>query len=349
MTPKPNILDLSRPQLAGWFEKRGVGAYRASQVMKWLYQRQVDAFDAMTDLSKAHRLLLAAHFSIRRLALEEVAVSGDGSRKYLFRMADGAFIESVLMPERDHDTLCVSSQVGCAQGCLFCRTGSGGLHRNLSLGEIVSQIRDVRRDMAAPGKLTNIVFMGMGEPLANYARLTAALEIIADNRFGFGFAQRRITVSTAGLVPKMAALGRDAKVNLAVSLNATDDDTRNRLMPINRAYPLASLLAACREYPVPRGRRLTFEYILIRGINDSKDDARRLAKMLRPMRCKINLIPFNPHEGCGFERPEEQEVTNFQQLLLDAHYTAIVRQSKGQDISAACGQLRARAMGVDGE
>ena len=338
---KPNILDLTREQLAAWLEGRGIEPYRAVQVLKWVHRHQLDAFDGMTNLSKAHRALLREHFEIRRLAIEEVADSEDGSRKYLFRLADDSRIESVLMPERDHDTLCVSSQVGCAQGCAFCLTGSRGLERNLSLAEIVSQLRDIQHETADPGRLTNIVFMGMGEPLANYGRLREALEVITDNQYGYSFASRRVTVSTAGLVPRIADLGRDTRVNLAVSLNAADDDTRERLMPIGRRYPLKTLMEACRNYPLPPGRRITFEYILLEGVNDSVEDARSLVKLLRGVRSKVNLIPFNTHEGCRFSRPRRQVVLAFQKVLLDARLTAIIRQSKGQDIGAACGQLRA--------
>jgi len=343
---KPNILNLTLAQLADWCEKQRIKGYRAGQVLKWLHRHQCDAFDDMTDLSKAHRVLLAQHFDIRRLQLEEVAVSADGSRKYLFRLADGHYIESVLMPERDHDTLCVSSQVGCAQGCQFCLTGSGGLQRNLTVAEIVSQVRDIQNGNSLSQPLTNIVFMGMGEPLANYENLRRALEILTDNQYGYSFAQRRITVSTAGLVPKIGALGADTKVNLAISLNAADDETRDALMPINRRYPLRRLMAACREFPLRTGRRITFEYILLKGINDSLEDARKLAKLLHPVRAKINLIPFNAHPGCDFGRPARERILAFQKVLLDAHYTTIIRQSKGQDISAACGQLRAGAAGI---
>lgn len=343
MDSKPNILNLTKEELALWFEGQNIKAYRAGQVLKWLHRHQTDNFDEMTNLSKVHRQLLAQNFDIRRLQLDEVVKSIDGSKKYLFKLDDGRHIESVLMPERDHDTLCVSTQVGCAQGCQFCLTGSGGLERNLELAEIISQVRDILNEKSRPQPLTNIVFMGMGEPLANYENLRRALEILTDNQYGYSFAQRRITVSTAGLVPKIAALGNDTRVNLAISLNAADDETRDRLMPINRRFPLERLVAACREFPLPSGRRITFEYILLKGINDSIADARKLVKLLHAVRCKVNLIPFNSHEGSDFARPAQEIILAFQKVLLDAHFTTIIRQSKGQDISAACGQLRARA------
>ena len=336
-------------ELARWLQDQGVQPYRAGQVLKWVHHHQIDDFEQMTNLSKVHRGMLAQHFDIRRLRLDEVAESRDGSRKYLFQLDDGRHVESVLMPERDHDTLCVSSQVGCAQGCLFCLTGSGGLQRNLRVGEIVSQVRDILNENSRPQPLTNIVFMGMGEPLANYDNLRRALEILTDNQYGYRFANRRITVSTAGLVSKMAALGNDTRVNLAISLNAADNETRDRLMPLNRRFPLESLIDACRAYPLPSGRRITFEYILLRGVNDTVQDARKLVNLIHGVRCKVNLIPFNAHEGCEFKRPDQETILAFQKTLLDAHYTTIIRQSKGQDISAACGQLRARALGRESD
>jgi 23S rRNA (adenine2503-C2)-methyltransferase len=234
--------------------------------------------------------------------------------------------------------------VGCAQDCRFCLTAKGRLIRNLTQGEILAQVRDVRYDLPEPGRLSNLVFMGMGEPLANFSNLMSALEIITDADAGLGFSTRHVTVSTAGLVPKMLEFGRRSKVNIAVSLNAVDSATRSRLMPINRKYPLEELLEACRNYPLAAGRRITFEYILIQGVNDSPQDALKLARLLRGIRCKINLIPFNPHAGSEFQRPAEQVLLAFREVLIQKHYTVIIRQSKGGDISAACGQLRARSV-----
>ena len=339
---KINILELSKDRFVSWLEERHIESYRAAQVFKWIYLRQVDRFDLMTDIAKDIRTLLEDHFTIDRLQIENIETSKDGSRKYLFTLKDGKCIESVLIPERDHYTLCTSSQVGCAQGCRFCLTARGGLQRNLSKAEIVSQVRDVKNVLDDSKPLSNVVFMGMGEPLANYKNLVAAIEIITDSRFGLGFAGRRVTVSTAGLVPRLASLGRDTKVNLAVSLNAADNHTRDRLMPINRKYPIEKLLEACRLFPLTGGRRITFEYVLLKNVNDSNEDARRLAKLLRPIKSKINLIPFNSHEGCPFQRPDEDAIVRFQNILIERNYTVIIRRSKGQDISAACGQLRAR-------
>ncbi len=342
---KTNLLEITREQLVAWLADQKIAAYRADQIQKWIYLRQADSFDLMTDLSKDIRALLPKYFMIGRLETEAVETSRDGSRKYLFKLSDAKRIESVLIPEKDHYTLCVSSQVGCAQDCRFCLTAAGGFVRNLTRGEIIAQVLDTKKDAGDPKPLTNIVFMGMGEPLANYKNLVSAIGTLTDNDVGLRFASRRVTVSTAGLVPKISALGRDTRVNLAISLNASNNKTRDRLMPINRKYPLEKLLEACRQYHPAPGRRITFEYILIKGINDSEDDAERLAKMLRPIRCKINLIPFNTHEGCNFERPAEAVINSFRDILIGKNYTVMVRMSKGQDISAACGQLRARRSG----
>ena len=340
---RTDILNVSRERLGEWLAERGFAAYRAGQILKWVYRRQADSFAQMSDISKPLRELLPQHFQIPRLEVRALQTAADGTRKYLFGLGDGETIESVLIPEREHHTLCVSSQVGCAQNCRFCLTATTRLRRNLSQGEILGQVRDVKKDLPRPEQLTNLVFMGMGEPLANLDNLLGALDIITDSDGGLGFANKRVTVSTAGLVPQMLEFGRRCRVSLAVSLNAADNDTRSRLMPINRKYPLEVLLEACRRYPLPPGRRITFEYILIRGVNDAPEDARRLARLLQSIRCKINLIPFNPHAGSGFERPAEETIRAFQEILLRKHFTAIIRQSKGREISAACGQLRARS------
>ncbi|MEJ5358702.1 MAG: 23S rRNA (adenine(2503)-C(2))-methyltransferase RlmN [Desulfobacterales bacterium] len=339
--PLPSdLLDLSRGDLAAWLVARGLPAWRAAQVLRWVYARGVTDFGAMTDLSRELRGLLAEHFRIAPPEIRERLVAADGTEKFLFGLEDGEAIEGVLLPERGHFTLCVSSQAGCAQGCRFCLTGRGGFRRNLRPAEILGQVLAVRRAIPEPGRLTNLVFMGMGEPLANLENLLQALSLLTDAEVGMGFAARRITVSTAGLVPQMPAFGRASRVSLAVSLNAADDETRSRLMPVNRRWPLAELLEACRRYPLPPGRRLTFEYILIRDVNDSPADARRLCRLLAPIRCKVNLIPFNPHPGCAFARPAEERILAFQKVLLEARLTAIIRRSKGEDILAACGQLR---------
>jgi 23S rRNA (adenine2503-C2)-methyltransferase len=341
---KIDIKDLSPQQLADWLKTRGRRPFRVAQVLRWVYLHQTDRFMDMTNLSKSLRSDLEAVFCNPRLQMENEAISADGSRKLLFRLHDGLHIETVIIPEKDHLTLCISSQVGCSQGCRFCMTATGGFARNLSAGEIISQVRDVQLRVDAPSRmpLTNVVVMGMGEPLANYKNLIQALEVITDGDWGLKLSARRVTVSTAGVVPKMAELGRDTRVNLAVSLNATDDETRTRLMPINRKYPLSELMAACRSFPLPPRRKITFEYILIKGINDSLADARRLVKLLGPVKAKVNLIPFNGYPGSAFERPDPSAIRQFQEWVSAHHYTVIVRHSKGQDIGAACGQLRAK-------
>jgi 23S rRNA (adenine2503-C2)-methyltransferase len=341
-TNRKNILDLGEAELRSWLSDRKIEPYRFGQIMRWVFQRQADSFESMTDLRKDIRQMRDAWFVLPRLQVDRVEASDDGSRKFLFRLSDGDAVESVLIPERGHDTLCISSQVGCAQGCRFCLTARGGFQRNLTRAEILSQIRDVRHQMAHPERLTNIVLMGMGEPLANYRNVVDALGTIMDHHHGLGFSHRRVTLSTAGLVPAIDHLGRDIVVNLAVSLNAVDNRTRDFLMPVNRKYPLEELLAACRRFPLPNRRMITFEYILIRDCNDHPADAEKLAGLLQPIRSKINLIPMNEHAGCEFRSPDESTISAFQRVLLDKNFTAVIRRSKGRDISAACGQLRAQ-------
>lgn len=335
-----DIKSYNREALLQWLAVHHERPFRADQILKWLYVRLADGFDQMTDLSKSFRELLAGHFTIDRLPAAQVLSSSDGTRKFLFRLSDGQTVESVLIPERDHFTLCVSSQVGCAQGCRFCLTGQGGFVRNLTPGEIVGQVWEIRKRLDDPARLTNLVFMGMGEPLANYANLVAAVRILTDSDWGMKFASRRVTLSTAGMVPRITDLGRDTRINLAVSFNAVDDESRNRLMPINRKYGIDQLLDACRRYPLPPGRKITFAYILFRDVNDSPLHARRLAKLLAPLKSKINLIPFNPYPGSVFQRPPQERIQAFQDILIGKHFTSVVRYSKGLDIMAACGQLR---------
>jgi 23S rRNA (adenine2503-C2)-methyltransferase len=336
-----DIKTLNRDALLRWLDSQGVRSFRADQILKWLYLRLADSFDDMTDLRKDFRELLAREFTISRLPVERLLKAEDGTRKYLFRLEDGHTVESVLIGEKNHHTLCVSSQVGCAQGCRFCVTGQTGLIRNLTSAEIVGQVWEIRKQMPRPERLTNLVFMGMGEPLANYRQLRAALEILTDCQWGMKFGSRRITVSTAGVVPRIADLGRDSQVNLAISLNAVDDAQRTQLMPINRTYPIAELLEACVRHPLPKGRKVTIEYILFKVVNDSDAHARKLAKLLAPVKAKINLIPFNPYPGSAYQRPTEDRIRAFQSILVNKYYTCVVRYSKGLDIMAACGQLRA--------
>jgi len=340
-----NILNFTREDLSLWLEKNGVRPFRSGQVFKWLYLKLAKDFEQMTDLGKDLRALLSDHFYIGCLTLEDKQVSVDTTQKYLFRLSDGAHIETVLIPEKNHFTLCVSSQAGCAMNCRFCLTAKGGLVRNLTVAEIIAQIRDVRFFLLQKGidplRLSNIVFMGMGEPLANYDNLIQALSIILDTDSGMKFSARRVTVSTCGLVPAMLQLGEASPVNLAVSLNATDNQTRSYLMPINNTYPLEQLLAACQNFTMKPRNKITFEYIVIKGVNDTPRHARQLVRLLTPIRAKINLIAFNRHPGSDLEQPDPEKVQAFLQILLDKNMTAILRKSKGADILAACGQLRA--------
>ncbi len=341
MSVPQDIKNFTEEEFVRWLGQYGIAPYRAGQVLRWIYHRGAHSFSEMTDISKDLRKFLSERLAISRLQTEQVQTSKDGSRKYLFRLKDGQHIESVLIREPGHRTLCISSQVGCGMGCKFCLTGRGGLVRNLEPSEIIGQVCAVRDDLQDPSSLTNIVFMGMGEPLANYNSVVQAIRTITANN-GLQFSNRRVTLSTAGLAPKIDDLGQEVRVSLAVSLNAADNTTRNMLMPINQTYPIEMLLSACRTFPLPSRRTIMFEYVLIAGVNDTPMDAERLAELLRPMRAKINLIPFNPYEGTEFRRPEEGSILTFQKVLLDRHYTAIIRYSKGGDIGAACGQLRAR-------
>jgi 23S rRNA (adenine2503-C2)-methyltransferase len=344
MLPKTDIKELTRDELILWLKSRDIKSYRANQILKWIYLRQTDTFDVMTDIKKEIRKDLSQYFSIQRLEKTHVETSQDGTKKYLYKLKDGKYIESVLIPEEDHYTLCMSSQVGCAQGCLFCLTAKGGFIRNLTKGEIIAQVRDIAYDIVGSKRLTNIVIMGMGEPLANLSNVIDAINIITNSEIGLGFSSRRVTVSTSGLVPKLSDLGLKTTVNLAISLNATEDKTRDILMPINRKYPIESLLNACARYPLMPRRKITFEYIMLKGVNDSEEDAKRLVTLLKPIRAKINLIPFNAYEGSKFECPEELVILKFKEILSKNNYTTIVRYSKGQDIFAACGQLSANMM-----
>jgi 23S rRNA (adenine2503-C2)-methyltransferase len=271
--------------------------------------------------------------------------SPDGTRKYLFDLGDGNQVESVLIPDDGRLTLCISTQAGCAMGCRFCLTGMGGFARDLTSGEILDQILGVVRELGGAERITNCVLMGMGEPLANYAMVKKALEIMASD-LGLGLSRRRITLSTAGLIPQMKRLfAEGVPCRLAVSLNAATQRVRAHLMPIARRYPLGALLAACRELPLPPRERITFEYVLIQGVNDGEGDAKRLTQVLRGIRCKINLIPFNECPGIPFCRPREKEILLFQKILMEAGYMTIIRESRGGAISAACGQLRGRITG----
>ncbi len=339
---KPDIKEFNKEELTRWFAEKGIQPYRTIQIMRWIYLKQVESFDGMTDISKDNRQLLSDNFSFSKPEKIKVESSADGSQKYLFGLQDGNCIETVLIPEKNHYTLCISTQVGCAMGCRFCMTAKSGLIRNLTQAEIINQVLGALKDVTGEKRLTNIVLMGMGEPLANYENVIRAIHIITDNDSGLQFSTRRVTLSTSGLLPRFDELGRDTKINLAISLNATDNRTRSMLMPINKKYPLEQLIDACARYSLAPRNKITFEYILIQGINDSIEDANRLAKLLMPVKAKINLIPFNEHPDSEFKRPKESVILKFQEVLHQKGYTSIIRRSKGQDISAACGQLSAK-------
>jgi 23S rRNA (adenine2503-C2)-methyltransferase len=333
-----DIKNLSFSELTAMLAGLGKETFRAKQIVKWIYARGVVSFDEMTDLSKGLRDDLKQRFIISDWTPEVVETSKDGTRKYLYRLSDRETVESVRIPmDGGRDTLCISTQVGCAMQCQFCLTGTFGLTRNLEASEIVNQVCASRKD----GPLHNIVLMGMGEPLHNLDNVIKALEILyLDN--GCGYGARRVTLSTSGLVPQMFELAKRIKVGLAVSLNATTDELRDQLMPINKKYPLAELMKACREIPLEPRQRITFEYILIGGVNDTRTDAKRLVKLLHGLRGKVNLISFNEHPESEFKRPTASAMDEFQRYLLDRDIVAIKRASKGQDISAACGQLKGK-------
>jgi 23S rRNA (adenine2503-C2)-methyltransferase len=337
---KPNIKDLSFNEFEAYLRERKQPAYRARQVWQWLYQKRAASFAEMTNLSAVFREQLAADFSISRLAVERRADSADGTVKFLFRLADDRNIESVLIPEVKRLTLCISTQVGCGFGCAFCATALLGLKRNLHASEIVDQILEASRTLTEDRRITNVVLMGMGEPLANYGQTIKALSVMTNNSWGIGISPRRITLSTVGLVPQIRKLMDETNVSLAISLHAATDELRSQLLPVNRKYSLGQLMDCCRALPIPRRKRITFEYVLLRGVNDSAAAAHTLVELLRGVRCKINLIPFNPHHGSQYQRPETENVEGFQQILSAHGLQVNVRRPRGDDIAAACGQLQ---------
>jgi 23S rRNA (adenine2503-C2)-methyltransferase len=342
MTTETDMTDLTgmdRELLCRKLSDFGMKPFRGNQVFQWIHKRMEFSFHNMTDLSMADRGLLAQRARIQVPALSHVESASDGTEKYLFSLEDGHAVEGVLIPEEKRLTLCVSTQVGCAMGCTFCLTGKGGVVRNLKTFEIVGQVYLVQKLLSQDRPLTHLVLMGMGEPLANYENTLRAVRILLDP-LGANFSKRKITLSTCGLIPGIQKLASEQTgINLAVSLNASDTSTRTRLMPINRKYPMDDLLRVLRSFPLPVRGRITFEYVLLRGLNDSLEDARRLVTLLSGIRCKINLIPYNPIPDCEFQPPSREQVEKFQNILLSANYTAIIRESRGQEISAACGQL----------
>jgi 23S rRNA (adenine2503-C2)-methyltransferase len=341
-----NLFGLPRPQLEAFFERIGEKPFRARQVMQWLYRRGVDDFESMTDLSRSLRARLA---QVAELRVPDIVVeqrSKDDTHKWMLRTDAAQGIETVFIPEPRRGTLCISSQVGCVLDCAFCATAQQGFNRNLSTAEIIGQVWVAHRELGerADGnrQLTNVVFMGMGEPLANYRHVVPALKILTDD-FGFGFSRRRVTLSTSGLVPLIDRLGEECNVALAVSLHAPDDALRNELVPINRRYPIAELLDACWRYAEEvYGRFITFEYVMLDGVNDAPAQARALAALMRGRPGKVNLIPFNPFPGTRFRRSATPVIESFREILLRSGIRATIRRTRGDDIDAACGQLAGR-------
>ncbi len=334
----PNLLDFTLEEMQEFISSLGKEKFRAPQIMKWLHQSGSVSFNEMTTLSREFRSKLSRISRISRPKIVKVQESKDGTKKALLSLEDGLLIESVLIPGKNNWTICISTQAGCAMNCKFCLTARQGFKRNLNPSEIVGQLVTLRHDLPGDPDIKNIVMMGMGEPLANYDNVLKAIKNLTCD-FGMGFSNRKITVSTCGLAPQIIRLGRDICINLAVSLNAHDNETRNKLMPVNKKYPLEVLLDACGQYPMPGRRLLTFEYILINGVNSSVQDAKKLAVLLKGQRCKLNLIILNEYPGSPFKSPSKQTVEAFQSTLIDNHYTTMLRKSKGSDILAACGQL----------
>lgn len=347
---KKNILDFTRDELENIISPK----FRSKQIYQWIYQKYVDDFEKMNSLPKELQKRLSDEFEIDALKIEKVEYSKDGSKKYLFRLKDDHTIESVLLPmkkeKRDENgklvhhtryTVCVSSQVGCKVGCLFCLTAKDGFIRNLTSGEIVSQVLEIKRDNnISSNRRVNIVYMGMGEPLDNLDNVSKAIKILSDE-YGLSISPRRQTISTSGLAPKIEKLGKmNLGVLLAISLHAVDDSLREKLMPINRAYNIESIIKAVKNFPIDQRKRVMFEYLIIKDLNDNISSAKKLVKLLNGIKAKVNLILFNPYPGSQFKRPELNRVIDFQKYLLDRGVLCTIRESKGLDISAACGQLR---------
>lgn len=333
-----SIKNLTPEDLREAVKSCGEPAFRAKQIERWLWRGLAGSFDEMTDLSKGLREKLGQTHNVDALTLDKEIKSSDGSRKFIFNLYDGAKIESVLIPADGLRTLCVSSQCGCALACGFCLTGRRGLIRNLTAGEILDQIILARRALGPDDALTNIVMMGMGEPLMNFDSVAQALKAIT-GEFGMGMSYRRITVSTSGIIRKMGDFGRLGLAKLAVSLNSPDNEIRSQIMPVNKKNPLPDLMAACRRHPLRPRERITFEYVMLDGVNDAESDARALAALVADIPCKINLIPFNEFPGAKYKTPPADRVDKFRRVLLNNNIDALVRQSRGADISAACGCL----------
>jgi 23S rRNA (adenine2503-C2)-methyltransferase len=349
---RKDLIGLTRPELVAEMEAIGEKRFRADQIFNWIYFRGVTSFDEMTDISKDLRAKLDKLYRVGRPKIVTAQVSSDGTRKWLLRLADGNEVETVFIPESDRGTLCISSQVGCTLTCSFCHTGTQAWVRNLTAGEIAGQVMVARDEMGewpTPSddrQITNVVLMGMGEPLLNYDNVKAAVELCKDEK-GLNFSRRRITLSTSGIVPEIRRAGAEMQVMLAISLHAVRDELRDELVPINKRWPIKELLDACRDYPdLSNARRITFEYVMLKGVNDSDEDARELLRVLKGIPSKINLIPFNPWPGSRYETSDPDRVDRFGQIIRDAGIMATIRRPRGRDIAAACGQLKSESQRV---
>ncbi len=345
---KTNLLDLDRAGMEKFFVDIGEKRFRAHQIMKWMYHHLVDDFDAMTDLGKALRDKLKSHAEIVPPQALHEARSADGTCKWVLALQGGNAIETVFIPEPSRGTLCVSSQVGCGLNCRFCSTATQGFNRNLATSEIIGQVWRTAKALGnvthQVRRITNVVMMGMGEPLLNFDNVIAAMNLMRDD-LGFGLANKRVTLSTAGLVPQIDMLSERADVSLAVSLHAPNDELRDQLVPLNKKYKIAELMGACQRYQAKRPRStITFEYTLMKGVNDKPEHAKQLIKVLRKVPSKLNLIPFNPFPGTQFERSDEPTIRAFQKIVLDGGIMTMVRRTRGDDIDAACGQLVGKVM-----
>ena len=336
---KPDLADLERPALEAALEARGHQRFHARQIFRWIYRHGTTDIAAMTDLSRELRATLTSEFTLTTPALAQREISVDGTEKFLLRLADGRHIESVFIPDTPAMTFCISTQVGCAMACAFCLTGKMGLVRNLRAGEIAGQVRVLADALGMRDKTFNIVLMGMGEPLHNYDETMRALRILADEH-GFGLSARRITLSSVGLLPALERLAKEAVMpNLAISLHAPTDLQRGELVPINKKYGVADIINACKRFPLNRRSRITFEYVLLAGVNDSPQDAKKLAKLVAGVKSKVNIIPLNAAAGIPFERPSDAVIDRFAKIISDHGVNVSVRKSRGRDIRAACGQL----------
>ncbi len=341
-----NIIGYPEARLALLFSEWDEKTYHVRQVLNWIYHHGAEDFSVMTNLSKSLRAKLTDYFFIGFPRIEKKTVSKDGTTKYLFCLEDDSRIESVWIPDTGRKTLCISTQVGCRLACTFCLTGTLGLRRNLTAAEFIGQYMAVNQVLPEEDRITNVVIMGMGEPLDNYEPVVDGLRLMVSPE-AMAIGNRRITLSTSGLVDKLEKFqDEDIHVNLAVSLNATEDSTRDAIMPINKKYPIRVLLERLRQYPLKKRRRITFEYVLLKGVNDTPEDAVRLAKLLKGIPCKINLIAFNGFEGADHQSPSRANVLDFQNYLISKNYTVFIRKPRGDDVLGACGQLAAETLAV---